>query len=332
MIWLTWRQHRTESMISGGLFALLAALLVLSGLQMLDAYHSLNIAACLGSNGSSQHCQDNITAFFNAAGSLPNLIGWANFLPLILGVLLAAPLPLEIEHGTYRLAWTQSVTRSRWITVKLGLIAVGAALVGVALSLLFSWWRVPLDHLDGTLQPNTSFDFQGIVPIGYVLFAAALVAAAGTALRRAIPAVGLSLVVFLVTRVGIQTFVRPSLMMPLRKVTPASADPSISSTVGRQAWVLGSGFSDRAGHVIPDQRAFAIIETCKAHAPNLAKGSNAMQVMLKRCLDSHHIYNLVIYQPSSRFWSLQALEFGMYVAASLVLFGFTIWWVRSRIG
>lgn len=331
MIWLTWRQHRTESLISAALFALLATLLLLTGMRMLDAYQSLNINSCLGS-GSSQHCQDSITAFYRAAGNLPNLIGWANFVPLVLGVLLAAPLPLDFEQGTFRLAWTQSIPRSRWIVTKLSVIAAGAIVLGVALSLLFSWWRIPLDHLQGAIQPNDAFDFEGIVPIGYTLFAAALVVAFGTVLRRSIPAVGLSLPVFLVTRLGIQNFARPYLMTPVRKVMPGSADPSITAGVGRQAWVIKSGFSDHAGHAIPDQHAFAIVEACMAQGPSVAKGSPAMQSMLSHCLESHHIYNYVIYQPGSRFWSLQLLELGIYVAASLVLFGFTIWWVRERIG
>jgi hypothetical protein len=69
-----------------------------------------------------------------------------------------------------------------------------------------------------------------------------------------------------------------------------------------------------------------------AQASGLTKGSPAMQAMLSHCLRSHHIYTYVIYQPGSRFWSLQAMEFGIYAAASLALFGFTVWWVRDRIG
>lgn len=32
----------------------------------------------------------------------------------VFGILLAAPFVLELEQGTYRLVWTQSITRTRW--------------------------------------------------------------------------------------------------------------------------------------------------------------------------------------------------------------------------
>ena len=44
--------------------------------------------------------------------------------PAILGMFCGAPLVArELEEGTFRLAWTQSVTRTRWLTLRL---AVGA--------------------------------------------------------------------------------------------------------------------------------------------------------------------------------------------------------------
>ena len=36
-------------------------------------------------------------------------------------LLLAAPFVIELDSGTYRLYWTQSITRRRWIVTKLGL-------------------------------------------------------------------------------------------------------------------------------------------------------------------------------------------------------------------
>ena len=51
--------------------------------------------------------------------------------PALLGIFWGAPLVArELETGTYRLAWTQSVTRTRWLAVKVAL--VGLASVAVA--------------------------------------------------------------------------------------------------------------------------------------------------------------------------------------------------------
>ena len=49
-------------------------------------------------------------------------------LPGIIGILWGAPLVAqELETGTYRLAWTQSVTRTRWLAVKLGVLGLVSA-------------------------------------------------------------------------------------------------------------------------------------------------------------------------------------------------------------
>ncbi len=51
-------------------------------------------------------------------------------------LLLAAPFVLDLESGTYRLFWTQSITRRRWIVTKLGMGIAGVVLLGALLSLL----------------------------------------------------------------------------------------------------------------------------------------------------------------------------------------------------
>ena len=60
--------------------------------------------------------------------SLLDLANWFTLVPGLIGVLLAAPFILDLEHGTYRLAWTQSITRRRWLLGKLGLPVVAALL------------------------------------------------------------------------------------------------------------------------------------------------------------------------------------------------------------
>jgi hypothetical protein len=57
----------------------------------------------------------------------------------------------------------------------------------------------------------------------------------------------------------------------------------------------------------------------------LGAGGYACQVML-----SHHLQQLVIYQPPSHYWPLQALETGIFLAAAFALIGATIWRVGRR--
>ena len=45
--------------------------------------------------------------------------------PAIIGIFWGAPLiARELEAGTFRLTWNQSITRTRWLTVKLALIGI----------------------------------------------------------------------------------------------------------------------------------------------------------------------------------------------------------------
>jgi ABC-type transport system involved in multi-copper enzyme maturation permease subunit len=53
--------------------------------------------------------------------------------PGVLGLFWGAPLVAgELEAGTFRLAWTQSVTRTRWLAARAGLaVLAGMAVAGV---------------------------------------------------------------------------------------------------------------------------------------------------------------------------------------------------------
>ena len=97
------------------------------------------------------------------------------------------PFILELENGTFRLAWTQSITRRRWLAGKLGITVAAALLAALAMTALTTWWRTPLDHLYGRMETNV-FDFEGIAGFGYVLFALGLSLAIGAVWRRTVPA------------------------------------------------------------------------------------------------------------------------------------------------
>ena len=78
----------------------------------------------------------------------------------------------ELETGTYRLVWTQSVSRLRWISTKLALVLGATAPPPLARSLLAVWAFQPLIPVLGNRFRGGWFDVQGIVPASYMLFAA----------------------------------------------------------------------------------------------------------------------------------------------------------------
>jgi hypothetical protein len=101
----------------------------------------------------------------------------------------AALVGRELESGTARLAWTQSVTPARWLTAKLTAAAVPLTAGTTVLALLFAWvWTTDQD----VLVTNWSWD-RVLVPAGplsvaLVLFALAVGTLAGVALGRTLPA------------------------------------------------------------------------------------------------------------------------------------------------
>ena len=64
--------------------------------------------------------------------------------PGLIGMFWGAPLVArEFEEGTFRLAWTQSVTRTRWMAVKLAVVGLASMAAAGLLSLVVTWWSGP---------------------------------------------------------------------------------------------------------------------------------------------------------------------------------------------
>ncbi len=314
MIWVAWRQQRTEALIAALLVALAAAVIVPTGLHMASVYDQEGIAACLGEPTGA--CREKLDAFAGRWGSLTNLVVWFNLVPGLLGILLAAPFVLEFERGTFRLAWTQSITSGRWLAARLGLIAVAAVAVSVLFSLLVTWWRGTLDDVDGRMVEG--FSVEGVVPIAYTLFAAALVVAIGVVLRRTAAAIGLALVLFFVARIAIENSARPHYATKLEGSWVEGTEPDL-----RGAWVFSQGGEFRiADGQVPDP---GVVQGCITSVSG--KSYDAA------CLGEHGIvpYTHAVYHPASRFWLFQGIEAGIFVALTLPLVGFSVWWIRKRI-
>jgi len=309
VIWFSWRLQRLET-------ALVLAALVPLGLHMASVYSTSGVGSCLAHGGSG--CGATVDSFrhrFEHAGAI---IPWLNFLPGLIGVLFAAPLVLDFEHGTFRFAWTQSVPRNRWLAIRLAVMCAAALLATFALIQLMTWFRVPLDHVNGRMEPNV-FDFEGIVPYAYTLFALALVLAIGILTRRTVTAAGVGLVAYFALRIGLQTWLRKDYIAPVRKVWPVGLPGP--SNVDR-AWLFTSGPSDASGHLLSPVVANRTLALCNNGATK--HGDVA-------CMRAHHIFNLAVYQPASRFWMFQGIETAIFATLATALLATALWWVRNRV-
>jgi len=317
MIWLTWRQHRSELLIIGVILAALAAILIVTGLQISTAYQQLGVGACVAHPTQNPNCGQIIGGFDDQFGWLTGSAQWLNLIPALIGVLVGAPLVArELEHGTQRLVWTQSVSRARWLIVKLLGVFAMCLLASAMLTALLAWWRGPFTTLQGSFSPD-SFDLVGVVPLAYMAFALALGIAAGTLLRRAIPAMVVTLAGFLAARLPILAWVRPYYLPPLT----ANWDPSQSlmSPISRADWQFSQNFVDTNGHALSDPQVYS------ACAGVQTKGD------FFQCLHTHHWLIALVYQPADRFWLFQGIETAIFVALALALLWLTVWWVRRRI-
>ena len=320
MIWVAWRQQRAETLIAVACLALLAALFVPTGLEMASRFDSDGLAACTAA-ASDDGCRQAIQAFTARFGSLMNLLPWLNLLPGVIGVALAAPLLLELESGTYRLAWTQSVTRRRWLAVKLGLTMLAAVLAAVAVTALVTWWRTPHDELFGRME--NVFDFEGTVGIGYVLFALGLPLAIGAVWRRTVPA----LIVGFAGYIG-GADLRPELaaraLRDAAHARPGRPASGLDRPQLAKAWVVEMDPSDRFGHALAPQ----LDPIGRASRP-ACKGSVRVADPSCRARRSLHPRRLPPGEPVLGCSRASRRRSSRGIAIALI--GFAAWWIHERI-
>jgi hypothetical protein len=260
--------------------------------------------------------------------------------PVIIGMFWGAPLVTrELETGSFRLAWTQGVTRTRWMAVKLGVIGLAAMATAGLLSLMLTWWSSPVDTAASLKSGNgisfirlglVQFATRGITPIGYAAFAFALGVTAGVLIRRTLPAMAITLAVFAAIQVIMPNVIRPHLIAPLHSITVLNTgaidDIGINNsqmTVGAAvnipgAWILSNQDIDAAGHPFTGPPTQACMS------------QNASQLACNASIGKLHLRQLVTYQPASRYWAFQWYETAIFLAAALLLAGFCIWWIRRR--
>jgi len=322
MSWLAWRQSRAQTMI------VLAAVLA--------------VAVAAFASGRSD---TTIRLWLSVlAVVVPGLLGAFWGAPLVAG---------ELESGSFRLAWTQDVSRARWLAWRLAVTGLAAMAVAGLASWLVTWWAGPLDRAG--LDKFGSFDSRDIVPVGYAAFAFALGVLLGALLRAAVPAIAATLVVFTAARLAFRLLARPALLPPLTWALPLDPSttgygssgflplmppPSLQPAAPDlpNAWVTSIAIvNGKGGALTSGELASACPDIGRGRGGGPAGGSghvqapqgvvDAMHDCVARIAATYH--EVVTYQPASRYWPLQWEELGVFLAAALLLAAACAWRVRK---
>ncbi|MFF4689013.1 ABC transporter permease [Streptomyces sp. NPDC001307] len=314
--WLVWRQHRIPIIAGVVLLVAVAAAVAEQHSGMVTFIRTNHLAGCTASD-SPPHCAAVAAKIREFSGLYESNFNHASALaeqiPLVIGVFFGAPLlARELESGTYRLIWTQSVTRTRWVLAKLcfpmALIAVATATLG----LLWDWWWRAEGSLFNTVlwQDGVPFDLIGAAPVALSLLALTVGAALGLLLRRTVTAM---LGTFVTT--GLLEFAISQLRPYLGPTSMAvSRNPLVAPETSASAWVTQSGYVTSSGASLPDS-------TCSFQGENAPTG----------CYQAHGITGqFVRFHPAGQMWSLNWAEAGVCLAAAAALAAWMVWRVSRR--
>jgi ABC-type transport system involved in multi-copper enzyme maturation permease subunit len=230
MVWLTWRQHRLQFLVTVGLIGLL-------GLGLL--WHGLLAAGDVsGLRPGSPERESALAGWYSGAYQV---VSWLPAAPALIGLFWGAPtLTREFEKQTQLLAWTQSVPRRTWFAVKLGALTAAAAGCGLLLGVIVRWW---LSVFSGTsfgepFADPAMFASTGVAAGAWWAFAFVVGASVGTFVRRMLPAMVVTLVVFVAVMITLFTG-RDAYAGPVR--LPAEAAPPAGSMVAYTSWLGPAG-------------------------------------------------------------------------------------------
>jgi hypothetical protein len=307
MTWLLARQHRAFGLgvvIALGLFAVAA---VWTGIHMADVYDA------------AKQCHDGrclvVGRLFSGYGAIVDAVHLTIAVPVVFAVFGASVLARETDAGTNVLVWMQTVSRRRWLVTKLLAASAAAVVVAGAVSGLVTWWSATPNALDGNRFEGAQFDTQNVVPVATALLGVAIGLAAGAWLRRVVPAIAASIVVFVAVRAVTAVYLRPHYMAPVSRLVAPDADARLPSG----SWTLTRRLLDPGGHVVPDGRV-ALPSGCRASASRDAF----------RCLARVGYRDQVRFHPASHYWQFQWTEVAVFVALAALLLGVAYVLVRRR--
>jgi ABC-type transport system involved in multi-copper enzyme maturation permease subunit len=324
MIWASLRLQRLQLITLLGLLAVGAGAIVLLRSSMIDTITSTNLVPCV--TQALQDCAAPEAAkAFQEEWLTPLNMGQALIisLPALIGVFIGAPLfARELEQGTHVLAFTQSVSRTRWMANKLVIALLPALAVLVVLQFLVSWWL----SAAGTLGPRKNgaftalnFGIEHASPVGYALFAFALGTFLGVVSRRTLVAMTAGLGAFIVLRFALSGLVNR--LVPAQRLEVTPDKPYDLREDG--SLILDEGWLDTAGRQVSTDNASTAIQACK-------KSSETQDAFLACLPQSGLSQRYASFIPQSQAWQLHLVDAAIFGGLAVLLLAGTAWALRRQ--
>ena len=237
--------------------------------------------------------------------------------------------------------------------VKLAVGGLASMAAAGLLSLVVTWWAGPLDR--AALNQFATFDQRDIAPIGYAAFAFTLGVLAGSLIRRTLPAMFVTLAVFVAVRLAEFTWLRPRLFSPVLlnlALNPGSTGYGQAGTLSvlfssptlmpnppdlPNTWITSMRIVNAHGQVLSTQ---VLDSAC----PDIGRGrgggggglgghSKAPQAVVNTLQDcvakiGTTYHEALAYQPASHYWPLQWYELAIFLSAALILVNVCLWRIR----
>ena len=316
MIWVGWRQQRVETLIAAAMVCLLAAVAIPAGLHMASVYSHEGLAVCAG-NVNPGVCGNTVSSFLVRFNGLNLLFTWSTLVPALAALLFAAPFVLDLDNGTYRLYWTQSITRRRWVVTKLAFSdrrhCRGRRLPDRACNVVAGAARPPertaeckhlrrrrarSDRVRGIRARRRGRDRGALAANG---------SGAARLVRRLRRRPGVSWTAGYGSGC-LRRFGRPGL--------PNANGPNLN-----RALVVDQFISDKNGHRL----ANSTVPCLRSHSGLLSHTS----VCVQPHANGAHLFMTAVYQPASRFWELQGFEFAIVAGIGVLLVVVAGWWTQQ---
>ncbi|WP_409237885.1 hypothetical protein [Streptomyces sp. PA5.6] len=293
------RQHRTVLWILFGLFVLGTAALAADRVWVGHAADVFAATDCT-IRTYTPGCGGTVRGYLDAEHQFTRNLDYAGMamlgLPCLIGAFVAGPIVAkDLESGTYKWAWTQSVTPARWLAARLSVVAA-LVVSGVVLFTAvqrWAWTTGPeIEYGRAAWYEEAMYGSLGTVGIGYALLGLAIGALAGLltrhVLRAMVAATGFTLIAVVVLPLA-----RPHLWAT-ETTTWAQTYPQATPNFGL---LVERGMLTADGKRLPETLCW---DSSREPDP---------------CYAEHQVTGWYSdFHPSSHFWPLQLVETGILLA------------------